>query len=351
MGLLDFNMQSQQPMTFGERLRSPETMDGILTWLNSMRMNPDPGINQMVQARAQTREQQKVANRTAAWLEAQGRPDLAQAVMGGMIGGSDAFALATAKPEDSRTALQQNVEFLQAQGYSLEDALKAVQGASGGTSVNIGEALKIMPNGQIAVRDPNVDGGVRFITPPGTDAAREAEQAATKADKKIENEQTYSDAAIKAIDDLIGADAKGGMINDGGTFWPSNVGIWGKRMADWGIDQGAVDVRNTLNTVTSNIAFSRLQAMRDASATGGALGSVTENELAMLMNSLGAVQQDTSEPTLRANLPVIRDIWKKIQSDPVARRAYAAAGSTGAAAGSQTAPAATDDGFSVTGSW
>jgi hypothetical protein len=92
MGLLDFNMQPQQPMTFGERLRSPETMDGILTWLNSMRMNPDPGINQMVQARAQRRSEEAKRNRTAEVL-AQISPQAAELVRSGFLSPSEALGV------------------------------------------------------------------------------------------------------------------------------------------------------------------------------------------------------------------------------------------------------------------
>lgn len=340
--------QREEPRGFMGRLRSPDTRDAILMWLNSMRMNPDPNIGQMVQGRQAQRSQSEAVNRTAAWLEAQGRPDLAAAVRQGVIDGASAFNTMTAR--DEKTALQQNVEFLMGQGYTMEDALKAVQGASGGNNINIGEAMKIMPNGQIAVRDPSVDGGVRFVTPPGSQAAIDAEVAAGKANQKAENAQTYGDAAVGAIDQLIGPDGTGGMIDDGtGVFNLSNVGVVGNRLAEWGVDQSAVNVKNTLKTVTSNIAFERLQAMRDASATGGALGSVTENELSMLMNSLGAVAQDTDPVLLRENLKTIRDIWKKIQSDPVARRAYAAAGAAGSAGAATAAQPGGSDGFSVTG--
>lgn len=46
-----------------------------------------------------------------------------------------------------------------------------------------------------------------------------------------------------------------------------------------------------LETLKSKVAFSALQAMRDASKTGGALGQVTERELAMLQNSLVPLNQ------------------------------------------------------------
>ncbi|MEY4863798.1 MAG: hypothetical protein RLZ51_1893 [Pseudomonadota bacterium] len=79
MGLLDFNMQPEQPMTLRDRLRSPEAMDGLLTWVNSMRMSPDPNIGAMVKARADRREVKDAVNRTASWLQTLGTPQAIQA--------------------------------------------------------------------------------------------------------------------------------------------------------------------------------------------------------------------------------------------------------------------------------
>lgn len=308
---------------------------------NSLRARPDPGVSQLVASRQESRAQREAANRTAAWLETSGRPDLAEAVRGGMMDGATAFNTMTTRPE--QTALERNVQFLMGQGYPLKDALAAVQGASGGTNINMNDPLKIMPDGRIAVADPAADGGVRFVTPPGSAAAETADTKQNAVDQKTSNAETYGDAAVQAIDALLGGDGQPGLINDGeGLFNVGNVGVSGQKLADFGLSQSAVDVKNTLKTVTSNIAFSRLQAMRDASVTGGALGSVTENELAMLMNSLGAVAQDTSAPLLRQNLQTIRAIWTKINADPVARRAYYGSAQPGQA---QSEPAG---GFTVT---
>ena len=46
------------------------------------------------------------------------------------------------------------------------------------------------------------------------------------------------------------------------------------------------------DTVVSNIGFERLQAMRDASPTGGALGQVSDNELRLLSSALGSLSQE-----------------------------------------------------------
>jgi hypothetical protein len=348
MGLLA--MQDDEPQTFGQRLKkswqSGELLENLALGFNSMTLRPDPNMGQMIGQRQERRAAKETANRTAAWLEAQGRPDLAEAVRGGIIGGGDAFNVMNAK--DEKTALMQNFEFAKAQGYTgtFTDFM-AAQG--NGTTVNIGEPMKIMSDGRIAVKDPSVDGGVRFITPPGSQAEADAAAAASKTGQKAENEQTFGTAAVGAIDKLIGEDGTGGMLSSNkGVLDLPEAGIWGSRLADMGLNQEAVNVKNTLKTVTANIAFGRLQAMRDASATGGALGSVTENELGMLMNSLGAVEQSTDPALLRENLIVIRDIWKKINSDPVARQFYYGGG--GAAAAPAT-PQATDDGITTLGSW
>lgn len=319
--------------------------------LEGMTLNPNQALIQSIQADMDGRKQLEAVNRTAAWLEAQGRPDLAEAVRGGLIDGAAAFNTMTAKSE--KTALQQNVEFLVAQGYSLQDAIKAVQGASGGSSISIGSngidygappkdmAWARNPDGSVKLDERGVPVALPIQnTPLATDQAA----AEVKGDQKDENEQTYGGAAVRAIDMLIGDGQKPGMLDSQGMFDLPQAGIVGSRLADWGLNQEAVNVKNTLETVTSNIAFDRLQAMRDASATGRALGSVTENELSMLMNSLGAVKQNTDPAILKENLKEIRRIWTKINQDPIARQYYYGAGQQGAAA-----PAAGGDGFSVTG--
>jgi len=354
MGLLNF--EDDQPKSFGDRLKSSwrdgSLMDNLAIGFNSMRLNPDPNIGTIVERRAEGRQQKAAANRTAAWLEANGRPDLAQAVLGGMIGGSDAFKIATAPPEEkgrivSDVELQQMFPGARIEPglYNLKPDGTANKIGGGGTTVNVGEPMKIMNDGRIAIVDPSVDGGVRFVTPPGSKAEADAATAQRADEQRQKNDQTYGQATVTAIDRLIGADGQGGLLLDKGLFDLPAAGIVGAGLARLGINQEAKTVENELKTVQSQIAFGRLQAMRDASATGAALGAVTERELDLLMSSLGSLQQSTDPTILRENLKTIRDIWKKINSDPVARQFYYGAGQ-GAAA-----PAERGDGFSVTGSF
>lgn len=355
MGL--FDMQ-EEPQTFGQRLKrdfqSGELMDRIALAANSLRLEPDQNLAQMIQIRQEKRGEKEKANRTLAFLRTMNTPEAVQALQyaqatGDVLGAAKmAF---TPKEEGFRTLTEDEVKALglPSGAYQIGGDGKISAIGGGNTTITMpGDTLKIMPDGSVLVADPASPDGFRIVKPKGSKAEAEAMAAEGQAAQKEQNTQTYETAAIKAIDKLIGVNGKGGIIDAGeGLFNLSNVGIVGKRLADLGVSQEAVDVRNTLKTVTSNIAFSRLQAMRDASATGGALGSVTENELDMLMSSLGAIQQDTSAETLRENLPIIREIWMKIQKDPVARRVYASSGGAEAPSPAQGG----DDGITTLEQW
>lgn len=65
------------------------------------------------------------------------------------------------------------------------------------------------------------------------------------------------------------------------------------------------DAQAQLETLKSQIGFSVLQAMRDASKTGGALGAVTEKELGFLQNNLAALDKAQSVEQARESLQAI----------------------------------------------
>jgi hypothetical protein len=52
--------------------------------------------------------------------------------------------------------------------------------------------------------------------------------------------------------------------------------------------------------------------MRDASPTGGALGQVSERELALLNGALGSLKQSQTKEQLRANLANVKRIYNQI---------------------------------------
>ena len=72
----------------------------------------------------------------------------------------------------------------------------------------------------------------------------------------------------------------------------------------------SVEARNfaaDLSTLTSNIAQTTLQQMREASKTGGALGQVSERELDLLESSLGALDQGQTPENFKKNLKKVED--------------------------------------------
>jgi hypothetical protein len=74
----------------------------------------------------------------------------------------------------------------------------------------------------------------------------------------------------------------------------------------------AYDLAEKLGTIQANIGFDRLQAMRDASPTGGALGSVSGPEMDLLKSSSGSISQSQSAEELAYNLKRYANIYNDI---------------------------------------
>lgn len=67
----------------------------------------------------------------------------------------------------------------------------------------------------------------------------------------------------------------------------------------------AADAESQLDTLKSKVAFGTLQAMRDASKTGGALGAVSEKELKLLESNIDALSTAQSPEQFRKSLEAI----------------------------------------------
>ena len=71
------------------------------------------------------------------------------------------------------------------------------------------------------------------------------------------------------------------------------------------------DLENNLSTLRANLTFDKLQRMRDASPTGGALGSVSDKELQLLADAAGSLSATQSKKQLIENLNRVRELYKK----------------------------------------
>jgi len=67
----------------------------------------------------------------------------------------------------------------------------------------------------------------------------------------------------------------------------------------------AKDLSKRLTTIKANLGFDRLQQMRDASPTGGALGQVAVQELVALQSTIASLDQDQSPRQLKESLDKI----------------------------------------------
>lgn len=76
------------------------------------------------------------------------------------------------------------------------------------------------------------------------------------------------------------------------------------------------DLAQTLAPIKANIAFDRLQEMRNNSPTGGSLGNVTEQDMKLLQASMGSLEQSQSKPQFIKNLKAVRDIYMDIVHGP-----------------------------------
>lgn len=80
----------------------------------------------------------------------------------------------------------------------------------------------------------------------------------------------------------------------------------------------AADLAANLETLQAAAGFEKLQEMRDNSPTGGALGSVTERELALLQATWGSLNQSQSQEQFKRNLDrfqeQVRDSWNRVDA-------------------------------------
>jgi hypothetical protein len=86
-------------------------------------------------------------------------------------------------------------------------------------------------------------------------------------------------------------------------FLSNAAGPVGSRL--WTLRADTANVEAKLEALKSRIAISALQAMRDASKTGGALGNVSDKDLDLLKNSIASLELRQSPEQLRQGLDVV----------------------------------------------
>ena len=113
--------QGQDGQKFYQRDTTKNNALNLASALNSLRLNPDAGLDARVAATQEQRKQTATNNATAKFLEAQGRTDLASAILSGAMTGQEAMQ-ALQQEKIATTAFDRNVQRDQA-GYDNSRAL------------------------------------------------------------------------------------------------------------------------------------------------------------------------------------------------------------------------------------
>lgn len=149
------------------------------------------------------------------------------------------------------------------------------------------------------------EGGITKMTPiPGS----EAEKKLKSQEEKIKKSATLESRAAKTVQGKI--QKLKDKIESQGTFSPV-TGALSQIIPDIAA-QKRVDAEKLKETIVANIGFDRLQQMREASPTGGALGAVSERELSNLQSVMGNLDFAQSEEQILDTLDEINTTYSEI---------------------------------------
>jgi len=174
-------------------------------------------------------------------------------------------------------------------------------GAAGLGAMNKGPAAQMAAMG---MESANIDDMQRASLEKYRLAELKAKKGKTNA---VPQQSPYTGVVLDTIDTIFAQVEEGG--ND--MLWPfDNVtGGIGKAMS-YIPGSPAHDVASNIDTIVSSIGFERLQKMRDDSPTGGALGAISEKELALLNSALGSLRQSQSREQFLKNLRRVKDHYQ-----------------------------------------
>ncbi len=151
----------------------------------------------------------------------------------------------------------------------------------------------------------------------------------------------FLDAQITGKDVLLNTitQAQTILADDQNSFIPTTAGLTGFLGNIVGGSPGA-NLKSKIATIKSNLAFDRLQAMRDASKTGGALGAVSQEELKLLESSVASLERSQSAEQLAENLQTVYDHYNRFIEALEKERQELESSSTMGAVAPVAAPAA-----------
>lgn len=172
-------------------------------------------------------------------------------------------------------------------------------------------------NGNLS-RQEMIPGGPAALKAEEDKAAADAKKAESDAKTDVQNQQASTSANI-VLDDIGRAKkmAEGWMATGAGAALTQNVP-----------GTEAYNLREVVKTIRGNIGFDRIQQMRAASPTGGALGQVSNQEIDTLQSVLGSLELSQDHDQFMYNLNRLENLYKGIQRKLDAYPQGGAAGDT-----------------------
>ena len=126
-----------------------------------------------------------------------------------------------------------------------------------------------------------------------------------KVKQRRQNIVTQADTVISKVDEAL-KQAGGYTTGLIGRIFASTPGTT------------AYNLNKTIDTIKSNVGFQALQAMREASPTGGALGQVAVQELTMLQATIASLDIGQSETQLKKNLNEVKQRFDNMKAIVIA---------------------------------
>lgn len=125
-----------------------------------------------------------------------------------------------------------------------------------------------------------------------------------KKQEKIDKQIAAAESAVGAADRIIGkVDEAIPLVSNFTTGFGS--------VTTYIPGTPGANLRATIETIKANLGFDRLQQMRDASPTGGALGQVAVKELDALQASVSSLDLNQSSERIRNNLEQIKTHYSR----------------------------------------
>jgi hypothetical protein len=327
--------------------QDPAIWEALQLGFNSMRLNPDPSLASVVNARQtrrseqEEREAQRAAqtmtlNQAVSFLQQNGAPaHLVQAVSQGLIPPEAAVQFILTPPEQPRgiavggsvvNPVTGEVIYQGPEGgrhelitgeaaaalglnpnhsYNRGPDGRIYQIGGGGTTINMPQIGSIPPGYTVEYDDQG--NPVQMAPIPGgpVDADRQSDAASREAQTVLTERQLGP-----TLDDIVTARdlAENGI---GTTGMLSGII---RRIPVVG--QGALDMAATIDAIGAGISLENLNQMRQASPTGGALGNVSDRQSALLSSAFGSLQQSQSRELFLYNLARVENTLNDIVHGP-----------------------------------